>query len=305
MNLRSVFGVFSRRYEPTVAEQTSLPITFRNRLMMLCVEQFGSGNRRALLATRFWDEMIKSFAMLLGQPFPSRPDEVPALSVINYVLNCPDIHVFDFIELIFQLPSYRSSDRTGYMYDENTLVGQISQLFLVDGLPYAVSPFVREPQNSSRIVSYPRVISRDNEFAYSELIKPTIALLSEAGYSSANGEFLEALEDYRKGDYGDCLTKCGSAFESTMKIACHRNGWPYDQNDTASTLVHTVVTQSGLESYLEAPLIVIATLRNRLSKSHGAGTQLRSVPVSRVRYTINATASAILLLVDHIREISK
>src|SRR4029450_5031974 len=32
------------------------------------------------------------------------------------------------------------------------------------------------------------------------------------------GSFLNALEDYRKGDYGDCLTKCTSAFESALKI---------------------------------------------------------------------------------------
>ena len=47
-------------------------------------------------------------------------------------------------------------------------------------------------------------------------------LLRDKSFTSADQEFIEALEDYRKGDYGDCLTKCGSSLESTMKIICDR-----------------------------------------------------------------------------------
>jgi hypothetical protein len=85
------------------------------------------------------------------------------------------------------------------------------------------------------------------------------------------------LEDYRKGDYGDCLTKCSSAFESTMKIICDRRGWPYSQNDAARPLVQIIFQHTQLEqNHFEQPLMHIATLRNKLSKSHGAGTQQRN-----------------------------
>jgi hypothetical protein len=53
-----------------------------------------------------------------------------------------------------------------------------------------------------------------------------------------------------------------------------------------------------MESYFDQPLLLIATMRNRLSSSHGAGAQPRVVPAHRARYVINATAAAILLLVE-------
>jgi hypothetical protein len=49
---------------------------------------------------------------------------------------------------------------------------------------------------------------------------------------------------------------------------------------------------------LEQPLSIVATLRNRLSKSHGAGIQQRDIPPHIAKYAINATAAAILLLVE-------
>jgi hypothetical protein len=51
-----------------------------------------------------------------------------------------------------------------------------------------------------------------------------------------------------------------------------------------------------MESFFQQPLILIATLRNRLSASHGAGAQNRSIPSFVAKYAVNATAAAILLL---------
>nr|WP_246311469.1 abortive infection family protein [Halomonas zhaodongensis] len=42
--------------------------------------------------------------------------------------------------------------------------------------------------------------------------------------------------------------------------------------------------------------MLIATLRNRLSSSHGAGAQAKVVPEHVATYAVNATASAILFL---------
>jgi hypothetical protein len=131
-------------------------------------------------------------------------------------------------------------------------------------------------------------------------IQPTLQLLSGPDYVAANKEFLEALEEFRKGDYGDCLTKCGSSFESVLKIICTRKNWPYGTTDTAAPLLKTVITNSGLESFFEQPLLQVATLRNKLSKSHGAGVTTRFVSKSKAEFAINATASAILFLVNEI-----
>jgi hypothetical protein len=83
-----------------------------------------------------------------------------------------------------------------------------------------------------------------------------------------------------------------------MKIICDRKGWPYQQSDTASTLLRAILSRTNLDSFFEQPLLVIGTLRNRLSKAHGAGTQHRAVPRHVARFAVNTTAAAILLLVD-------
>ena len=73
----------------------------------------------------------------------------------------------------------------------------------------------------------------------------------------------------------------------------------HDQKDTADVLLKTVLSHKAtLETFLKEPLIIVATLRNRLSKSHGAGTAPKKVPPNRAEYAINATAAAILLLVS-------
>jgi len=141
-------------------------------------------------------------------------------------------------------------------------------------------------------------VLREDQVLHAEAVAPAIQLLADSGFSSANQEFLAALDDYRKGRYPDCLTKCGSAFESTMKLICARRKWAYQPTDTARELLRVVLTNSGMDTYFEQPLLLIATMRNRLSSSHGAGAHPRPVPPHRARYVINATASAILLLVE-------
>ena len=42
-------------------------------------------------------------------------------------------------------------------------------------------------------------------------------------FEAANVEFRDALDEYRKGHYGDCLTKCCSSFESVMKSLCKQH----------------------------------------------------------------------------------
>ena len=101
-----------------------------------------------------------------------------------------------------------------------------------------------------------------------------------------------------RAEYRDCVLKCGNSFESVMKIICDRKNWPYQQADAASRLLKTILPQTTLDTFYEQPIILIATIRNRYSTAHGAGTQQKIVPKHVANYVINATASAILLLVD-------
>src|SRR5262245_36304098 len=153
-----------------------------------------------------------------------------------------------------------------------------------------------------KVPAYPKIIMRESEVTHAHAVEPALTLLQRPHFASSNAEFLAAMEDYRKGNHGDCLTKCGSAFESFMKILCSRKGWSYKETDTASTLIKTMLANMSLDSYFEQPLMIIATLRNRVSTAHGAGTATRTALAHLARYAINATASAILLLADETGE---
>ncbi len=307
MNIKQLFDVFSRR-KPQ-AEKPLKPLTaeFRNRVMMLCRDRFaspgsvigGEDYRREL-----WTEMHRRFTYLTGRhrlsTNPDVPDEIQ--DVLQFLLKCDNDHFLDFVEYIFRVECYWRA-----CTDENNMVEEINHFFLLEDLPYALTPFIREtrienflggPREAQVLVSHPKVVLRDRQVPYTEAISPAIQLLADRGFASANLEFLGALEDYRKGHYGDCLTKCGSAFESTMKLICDKRRWPYIETDTAAPLLKVILAHSTLDAYFEQPLLNIATLRNRLSSSHGGGTKPRSAPPQRARYAINATAAAILLLVE-------
>jgi hypothetical protein len=57
------------------------------------------------------------------------------------------------------------------------------------------------------------------------------------------------------------------------------------------------ISPDKLPGYLESPLILIATLRNKLD-AHGAGAAPHAPPAHLAKYSLHATASAIVLLVD-------
>ena len=86
-----------------------------------------------------------------------------------------------------------------------------------------------------------------------------------------------------------------------MKSLCKRNKWPFDEKkDTAGSLLKIVVSHSKLDPCFEQPLLLIATMRNRLSSSHGGGTTVRSVERHVAQYVIASTAASILLPVHEI-----
>lgn len=254
--------------------------------------------RDRLESVDFWNEIHLKLTYLYGNTCLTGNDELsPQVDAIKFLLNCDDRNFLDFVKHIFTTRSYF------YATNEINFVKDFNIFLLQDELPYAITDFVwNEVQNGSysstkTIITYPKVICKDSEVLYSTAIQPTLQILREPKFNSANKEFLGALEDFRKADYGDCLVKCGSAIESVLKIICNQKNWPYQSNDTASRLLNIVINNSNLEPFFEQPLILVATIRNKLSNAHGAGLTPRNVSKAKAEYTINATASAILLLV--------
>src|SRR5258705_274121 len=298
MNFLDLFNTFSRRSAPPDKQPKQLTSTFRNRVMMRC----GDLLVRSGFQENFWNEIHSQFKYLFGAARLTTNPEVrtPTEDVLIFLPKCSDENFLDFIEYIFRT-------QVGYqVLPRDELISEINEFLRIEDLPYSLTGFVWVKKNEglhgrlqavTKLQECPRIIRKDSEVVHRTAIEPVLQLLRDAGYQAANSEFLEALEDYRKADYGDCLTKCGSALESVLKVVCDKKGWPYSATSTAAPLVKTVVEKSGLEGFFEQPLVLVATLRNRLSTAHGAGTAQRNVSQAIAEYSINATAAAILLVV--------
>lgn len=311
MELRNVFEVFSRRRGGAGKKREDIPSTTRNRVFMWCSEIFS--NRRSPMTGgdythQFWEEIHHSLQMRHGRGQLCDPKLSPssrAEDALTFLSSCSTVEFLDFLEYIFRVECYFHVGMP-----ENRVVAELNELLRADNLPYHLTEFVKgevresiggppffgSEQTVVKTVAYPMVIARDNEIVHSHVVEPALKLLQQPAFRSANAEYLEALEDYRKGDFGDSLTKCGSALESVMKIVCDYKKWPYQQKDTAKPLIETILKHSTLENYLEPGLLLVATLRNKLSKAHGAGVQTRAVPRHLAAYALNSTAVAILLL---------
>lgn len=312
MELKNVFNVFSRRPGAVVKKREEIPSTTRNRVFMWCADIFS--NRRSSMTGgdythQFWEEIHHTLQMRHGRGQLSDPKLSPSSryeDALTFLSSCSAAEFLDFLEYIFRVESYFHVG-----LPEARVVAELNELLREDNLPYHLTEFIKEEvrevfdgvpflgmeRTVIKTVAFPMVIARDSEVVHTHVMEPVLKLLQRPAFKSANAEYLEALEDYRKGDFGDSLTKCGSALESVMKIICDHKKWPYQQKDTASALIKTIIERSNLETYIEPGLILVATLRNKLSKAHGAGVQTKAVPRHLAAYALNSTAVAILLLV--------
>jgi len=309
--LKLILDVFSRRTEGRGYEPDRVPEKVRNRILMLCRDVFTGQwrqpwSRPENYSQEFWAEVHRSLQYVHGRPKLSDAPEArtPWEDALQFLLHCKPHEFLDFIELIF-----RAECLFHVVSDENDLVDAINEVFKSEGTPYQVTPVVKQEERSTgghgpfssgtiiRTVAYPKVVRAEDEVTFTEALAPALSMLADPQFNAANLEFRDALEEYRKGDYGDCLTKCGSAFESVLKVLCQRNGVTVDVQHTAAPLLKSVLSRTDLDSFFEQPLILIATMRNRLSKAHGGGHQTRQVARHVAQYAITSTAAAIVLLV--------
>ena len=298
--LSLILDVFSRR-RPTVSDYKEDDISprLRSRILLLYRDIIsGRWNKGGNHAGPFWDEMHNSLQHLYGR---FRLSERPAMDetedTVAFLQECSTIQFFDFIELSFKLEVTRHITTDG-----SDVVDAVNQVFRVERAPYQLTSMVWIEEKRNRIVyrrpsAYPKVIRTEDEVTSEMAVVPALSVLTAPHFESASLEFRDALEEYRKGDYGDCLTKCSSALESTLKVLCTKNGWIANERVTINQLLDTVVDQTTLDSFFKQPLVLIATMRNRLSKSHGGGSSVRTVERHIAEYAITSTAAAIVLLV--------
>jgi hypothetical protein len=149
------------------------------------------------------------------------------------------------------------------------------------------------------------IIRVDSTYMHAEVVKPTLALLSNSKFLGANEEYLKAHEHYRHGRNKECLAECLKAFESTMKVICQEKGWSVADNATSSKLVQACLDNGLVPAFTQGQFTSlrslldsgIPTIRNRTS-GHGQGAVPQEVDDEMTRYGLNLTGGNIIFLIE-------
>lgn len=220
----------------------------------------------------------------------------------EFLHTCSDPHFLDAIEYLVHQEGWHYIGS----YHE-PVIDRLNEFLSIDDLPYFITkPVWQTTEKMYRgqltqftgIREHAKVIPKDSQAIHDTAIEPALKLLRQPAFLNANSEFMAALEDFRHGKFGDCVTKCNSSYESVMKVVCGQKGFGYAQGDTTAKLIRTIMQKTELDSFWEQPLMIVGTLRNKLSTSHGAGEVQKVVPEHVAKYTLNMTASAIIFLHD-------
>lgn len=308
--LQALQRVFSRRYtQEHLNGLEDIPHTSRFRTVHVFqnfLAQFSYGDGR------IWVQVHSALQQLHGRNALSAAWQSRSQAMLDreddlfrFLSECEPEYYFDFVELMFRVSA--GQEELGAFSD---VTDSLNLALSLDGSPYRVTAAIFEEDDrsnyqgssallasSSGAVSYPQVIKVEEDVAHAEAISPALEILGKPHFQAANDEFRKALINYRKGDYAACLTDCGSSLESVLKVICSRKGLHYSENDTASTLIETVVPGLSMEGFFTQPWTLLATLRNRLSSSHGGGTQPRAPERHFAQYGLTSIAAVIVLVV--------
>lgn len=301
---------FSRREKPVAGRQLpTIPSTTRYKTFLFCNDAYNNVRRYsgtgAAYAEAFWIETHKKMQYRHGTPWlTERGRELGSIleDSAQFVMGCDTEYYFDFLEDIF-----RSDAFFHVSAPKDELVQDINRLLEADGVPIFLTGFTEEEVDASRfgrglqITQYPQVVLRTSSALHTLAVQPMLELLSEPRFQSANAEYLGALKDFRRGEYGECVTKCASTFESVLKVLCDKRKWPFKETDTASALLDIVLRRTNLDPYFRDALLLVATIRNRSSTAHGGGTKRRMVPVHLAEFALNATAAYSLLVAEEVK----
>ena len=321
----TIHDVFSARKKFN-KEQVFKPLANidRNKILLL-YRDIISGKWKSTFrhpdAEMFWSEVHNLLEHRLGRPILSQ--SMQAIGLFNYQMIATDLDRFlsectsdeflDFIELSFKVehPS-QFIPGSRVIPGSREVIEAINEVFHMGDLPYHLTHYetIEEEQvefsyqnrraytqSVPKIVAYPRIIIVEEEVAYKEAVEPTLAILGHHQFAAANSEFRHGLEHYRRGRHQDCLTSCGSALESVLKVICDRKGWNYNNRAALGELLDLVIAQLGLEAVYAEKFKLLATIRNRSSSSHGGGGSPRVGDRHLAQYMVTDTAATIVFLV--------
>lgn len=260
---------------PDVFTTDIVPDTLRTQILWILKEQYKNDDRSFALVR---DHVCKErgLSSLTDQAHPSR-------DVFSCIAHSRDTTlILDCVQLLLAI---LGNGYGPYGSDAELAIAEFNRYCLEAGFGYE---FNREKR---------MLIPIDNSLLHQEAVRPALGLLSKAGFSTANNEYLAGFEHFKRGEYGDCLTECCKAIEGTVKIIGQKKGWTIAPMATMRPLLRTYIQQTGIDSFWEHAIMPLATLRNRMD-AHGAGATPHVVPKHVAQYALHAAGSAIVFLVE-------
>ena len=298
-----VFDIYSKRQKRSRGEvpdvyQYDIPQELRVQVVYIMEDAFGalyySGLRIPNGGVKAYEFIHKALCREYGLDTLGNHNDSDHEAIVNFLRQTKETEkAIDVIEITFQYID-RHVRGNEHEFDErkmspNRAVEELNQRFREHGIGYRYeSGFI---------------VRVDSQLLHTEVVRPTLTMLSNPMYKGANAEFLSAHEHYRKRRYKECLNDCLKALESCIKAICEKRRWPYNDSDGASRLISIVFERELIPTFMQSHFSAlrntleagVPTIRNRLS-SHGQGSTEVLVPESIAGYALHLTASNILLL---------
>lgn len=147
------------------------------------------------------------------------------------------------------------------------------------------------------------LISSDDELIQTTVIKPTMLLLANEKFESAEKDFSCAYDRYLRGQFRDSIIYCASAFESTIKIILKHHNHIYNENSTIHRLLDEYFKVVELPDFakknvnrLKECLECVSVLRNEKGP-HGNAVPIE-IPDYYAWYMFHMTAATVKFVVE-------
>jgi hypothetical protein len=209
----------------------------------------------------------------------------------GWFLSHPQIDdLLDALEISVRLIAY-SANSLGRKHVADSFIAETNARMLEAGFGFQI-------ENG-------QIIQISSQFAHAEVVVPALRLLSDPKYATADTEFRQAHQEFRAGEYEDCIHDCCNALESVLKVILAKKGWTFSQNDPANKLIAVAFANNLLPTYMQTEFAGLRTIlesgtptvRNK-NGGHGAGSNPRNVPSYIAAFQLHQTAAAILLLIE-------
>lgn len=300
----TVFNLFSKRQRiargeiSDVYQYEDLPNRLRVQTIHIIKESFGEDNYGYSEVKEIYQIVHKILCKENGVFTLNKNSYSNDDAIFNYFLQEEKVEkALDVIEVLFGIiDKYCRSDEFRHRTQSRELtpdaaIAELNARFKENGCGYQFESG--------------EIIRVDSQILHAEAVKPALKFLHQKGFQGASEEFLAAHAHFRHGRFKECLVESLKALESTLLAICKIRKWPTKPSDSAKNLIAICFTNGILPSYLDSQLNSVRallesgvpTVRNK-NGGHGQGADPIAVPEFMARYTLNLTATSIVLLVE-------